>query len=272
MSQNPTSFSPAKPRRKRLRDVLILCGLLMVPTAVLAYADLLPDSLDLLGIDLSESPDLPHVARQIAIGAPLKIVAFGSSSTEGIGASSPANSYPSRLQVDLRKKLRGMDVSVINRGIGGEHVDDMLKRLDRDVIAAEPQLVIWQTGSNDPLRGVSLDHFRDATAAAIRRIREAGIDVVLMEPQWCPKLDSTPGSSRFRDAVRSIGAELDVPVIRRADLMHGWVREGKLTAKRLFASDGLHMADGGYALLAQAAADSILTDAGSVHTAEAVAE
>jgi hypothetical protein len=82
--------------------VLILCGLLMVPTAVLAYADLLPDSLDLLGIDLSESPDLPHVARQIAIGAPLKIVAFGSSSTEGIGASSPANSYPSRLQVDLR--------------------------------------------------------------------------------------------------------------------------------------------------------------------------
>ena len=272
MSQNPTSFSPAKPRRKRLRDVLILCGLLMVPTAVLAYADLLPDSLDLLGIDLSESPDLPHVARQIAIGAPLKIVAFGSSSTEGIGASSPANSYPSRLQVDLRKKLRGMDVSVINRGIGGEHVDDMLKRLDRDVIAAEPQLVIWQTGSNDPLRGVSIDHFRDDTVAAIRRIREAGIDVVLMEPQWCPKLEATPGASRFLEAVRSIGDELDVPVIRRADLMHGWVREGKLTTKQLFAADGLHMADRGYALLAEAAAQSILQDAGPVQTAEAVAE
>ncbi|MGU3284185.1 SGNH/GDSL hydrolase family protein [Methylobacterium mesophilicum] len=272
MSQNLTSVTPAKPRRKRWRDVLVLCGLLMVPTAVLAYADLLPDSLDMLGIDLSDSPDLPHVARQIAIGAPLKIVAFGSSSTEGIGASSPANAYPARLQVNLRKKLRGMDVAVINRGIGGEHVDDMLKRLDRDVIAAEPQLVIWQTGSNDPLRGVSIEHFHEATAVAIRRIREAGIDVVLMEPQWCPKLDSTPGSSRFRDAVRAIGTELDVTVIRRADLMHGWVREGKLTAKQLFASDGLHMADGGYALLAQAAAESILHDAGPVQTAEAVAE
>ena len=93
-----------------------------------------------------------------------------------------------------------------------------------------------------------------------------------MEPQWCPKLESTPGSSRFLDAVRSIGDELDVPVIRRADLMHGWVREGKLTAKQLFASDGLHMADGGYALLAQAAADSILHDVGPVQTATAVAE
>ncbi|MCJ2070430.1 GDSL-type esterase/lipase family protein [Methylobacterium sp. J-030] len=255
-----------------LRRLGVLCGLLVLPTAVLAYADLLPGSLDLLGIDLRESPDLPHVARQIAIGAPLKIVAFGSSSTEGIGASSPANAYPARLQADLRKTLRGIDVAVINRGIGGEHVDDMLARLDRDVIKAEPQLVIWQTGSNDPLRGVPVAHFREVTLAAIRRIREAGIDVVLMEPQWCPKLESTPGASRFLDAVRGIGEELDVPVIRRADLMHGWVQQGRLTTKQLFASDGLHMADGGYALLAEAAARSILEDAGSVQTPEAVAE
>lgn len=272
MSQSLNSVVPAQPVGKLLRRLGMLCGLLVLPTAVLAYADLIPDSLDLLALDLRESPDLPHVARQIAIGAPLKIVAFGSSSTEGIGASSPANAYPARLQVDLRKKLRGMEVAVINRGIGGEHVDDMLARLERDVIAAEPQLVIWQTGSNDPLRGVSIDHFREATVAAIRRIREAGIDVVLMEPQWCPKLEATPGSSRFREAVRNIGDELDVPVIRRADLMHGWVREGKLTTKQLFAADGLHMADRGYALLAEAAAQSILDDAGPVQTAEAVAE
>ncbi|MDP4022115.1 GDSL-type esterase/lipase family protein [Methylobacterium sp. NEAU 140] len=258
--------------RALLRRAALAAGLLLLPTAVLAYADLLPDSLDLLGIDLHETPDLPHVARQIAIGAPLRIVAFGSSSTEGIGASSPANAYPARLQADLRGRLRGLDVTVVNRGIGGEHVDDMLARLDRDVIRAEPQLVIWQTGSNDPLRGVSLAHFREATLAAVRRIQEAGIDVVLMEPQWCPTLEATPGSHRFRDAVREIGAELDVPVIRRADLMQDWVRDGKVTRKQLFAADGLHMADGGYALLAKAAAESILRDAGPVQVAEAVAE
>ncbi len=238
----------------------------------MAYADLLPETLDLLGIEMRETPDLPHVARQISIGAPLRIVAFGSSSTEGIGASTPANAYPARLQADLKARLGGLDVTVINRGIGGEHVDDMLLRVERDVIAAEPQLVIWQTGSNDPLRGVSIEHFREATVGAVRRMREAGIDVVLMEPQWCPTLEATPGSARFRDAVRAIGAELDLPVIRRADLMHGWVRDGKLTRRQLFAPDGLHMADGGYELLAKAAADSILHDAGPVQVAEAVAE
>ncbi len=67
--------------------------------------------------------------------APLRIVAFGSSSTEGIGASSPTKAYPARLQPTCAPKLHGIDVTVVNRGIGGEHVDDMLKRLDRDVIA-----------------------------------------------------------------------------------------------------------------------------------------
>jgi len=254
------------------RRAALATGLLIIPTAVLAYADLLPETLDLLGVDMSETPDLPHVARQIAIGAPLRIVAFGSSSTEGIGASSPTKAYPARLQADLRTKLHGVEVTVINRGIGGEHVDDMLKRLDRDVIGAEPQLVIWQTGSNDPLRGVTIEHFREATLDAVKRIRDAGIDIVLMEPQWCPKLEATPGSDRFRNAVREIGAELDVPVIRRADLMHGWVRDGRLTTMQLFAPDGLHMADRGYALLAEAAAESILRDAGPVHVNEPVAE
>ena len=263
---------PVSPLRALLRRAALAAGLLLLPTAVLAYADLLPESLDILGIEMRETPDLPHVARQIAIGAPLRIVAFGSSSTEGVGASTPAHAYPARLQADLRARLHGIDVTVVNRGIGGEHVDDMLARLDRDVIGAEPQLVIWQTGSNDPLRGVTIEHFRDVTLDAVRRIREAGIDVVLMEPQWCPKLEATPGSQRFRDAVREIGDELDVPVIRRSDLMHGWVRDGKLTAKQLFAPDGLHMADGGYDLLAKAAAESIVEDAGPIQVAQAVAE
>lgn len=271
-----STLHPARSARvlanRWLRRAALAAGLLVVPTAVLAYADLLPESLDLLGIELTETPDLPHVARQISIGAPLRIVAFGSSSTEGIGASSPANAYPARLQADLRTRLHGIDVTVINRGIGGEAVDDMLARLDRDVIRPKPQLVIWQTGSNDPLRGVSLAHFRTATLDAVRRIRDAGIDVVLMEPQWCPKLEATPGANGFRDAVREIGRELDVPVIRRADLMRGWIRDGKLTTKQLFASDGLHMADRGYALLASAAAESILHDAGPVQVTEAVAE
>ena len=263
-----------KPLRGLARGALVAATLLALPTAVLAYADLLPDSFDLSALGLgTPTAELPHVARQIAAGEPLRIVAFGSSSTEGIGASSAAAAYPARLEVALKGALPHLagGVTVLNRGIGGEHTDDMLRRLDRDVLQAKPQLVIWQTGSNDALRGVSLEHFREATIATVRQMQDAEIDVVLMEPQWCPKFDATPGAYRFRDAVREIGDELGVPVIRRSELMRDWVANAKLTKKQLFAADGLHMADGGYALLARAAADEILRDAGSLKLAEAQA-
>ena len=253
-----------KPARSLLRGASLLLGLLVLPSAVLAYADLLPDSLDIgtLWSDASRT-ELPHVAHQLTHGEALRIVAFGSSSTEGIGASTPAAAYPPRLEAALKRALPQFagQVTVLNRGIGGENVDDMLRRLDRDVIDAKPHLVIWQTGSNDPLRGVPLDHFRTETTAAIQRMQEAGIDVILMEPQWCPKLDATPGAYRFRDVVREIGDALDVPVIRRSELMQEWIAEARLTRKELFSADGLHMADAGYALLARAAADEILRDA-----------
>ncbi|HJE23295.1 MAG TPA: SGNH/GDSL hydrolase family protein [Methylorubrum populi] len=245
----------------------LILGLSLTSTAVLAYADLLPRSLDIdfdLGLFEDAAPaGLPHVAQKIALGGPLRIVAFGSSSTEGIGASAPAASYPARLEAGLRHALPRLAgrITVANRGIGGEAVDEMLARLDRDVIAPGPDLVIWQTGSNDALRGISLDHFREATEAALERIRAAGIDVVLMEPQWCPTLDATPGAERFRDAVRSLGADLGVAVIRRSDLMRDWIGQGRLTRTELFASDGLHMADGGYALLAEAAQETVLDGA-----------
>ena len=209
------------------------------------------------------SPSLAHVAQRLAHGASITIVAFGSSSTEGVGASSPAHTYPARLQADLAALMpAGEPVTVVNRGIGGEDADDMLARLQRDVIAAKPDLVIWQTGTNDPLRKLPLDRFETETRDGIARMRAAGIDVVLMEPQDCRMMRAVPGSLAYRDSVRKIGAELAVPVVRRYDLIHRWLAEGRVTEAQLMAPDGLHMADEGYERLAAEVARELLAAAG----------
>lgn len=206
---------------------------------------------------------LPHVAQRLAQDAPITIIAFGSSSTEGVGASSPAHAYPARLQADLAALVpTGERVTVVNRGIGGEDADDMLARLQRDVIAAKPDLVIWQTGTNDPLRKLPLDRFVSLTRDGIARMRAAGIDVVLMEPQDCRMMRATPGAFTYLDAVRKIGAELAVPVVRRYDLIHRWLAEGRVTEAQLMAPDGLHMADEGYERLAAEVAREVLAEAG----------
>ena len=191
--------------------------------------------------------------------APLRIVAFGSSSTQGVGASSPAWTYPAQLQDVLARLLpHGRHVQVINRGIGGEDADDMAKRLQNDVIARHPDVVIFQTGSNDPLRHVPLDRFERETRDGIAAMRKAGIEVILMEPQWCPRLDTMASANSYRDSIRKIGLETHVEVVRRSDLMHAWLRQGLLTQHQMLSSDGLHMTDGGYALLARSVAPEVL--------------
>src|ERR1700761_2335745 len=160
--------------------------------------------------------ELPPLAQRPNKDAPITIVAFGSPSPQGGGASTPAHAYPAQLELDLDKLVpKDERVTVVNRGIGGEDADDMLARLDRDVIAAKPDLVIWQTGTNDPLRKLPLDRFEAETREGISRMHAAGIDVVLMEPQDCRMMRATPGSMAYLEAVRKIGAEMGVPVVRR---------------------------------------------------------
>ena len=90
---------------------------------------------------------LPNTARAVREGRKLVIVAIGSSSTQGIGASDPAYAYPAVLADELRRRWPHLPVTVINKGIGGETVSAVLARFERDVLSHRPQLVIWQTGS-----------------------------------------------------------------------------------------------------------------------------
>src|SRR2546423_1793275 len=96
----------------------------------------------------AEATSLEHTPirfrERIAQGLPIKIVAIGSSSTFGSGASSPAASYPSRLEAELKAQLPGLPITVLNKGIGGEEAAQMVARFDADVIDENPDLVLWQ--------------------------------------------------------------------------------------------------------------------------------
>ena len=93
--------------------------------------------------------DLPltRVAQRLGNGDPVKIIAIGSSSTAGTGASSRAFSYPSRLEAELRTRFPRTSITVINRGVAGEEAPQMLARFARDVIAENPT---WCYGKSAP--------------------------------------------------------------------------------------------------------------------------
>jgi acyl-CoA thioesterase I len=201
-------------------------------------------------------PNLKHSAAAIR-DRHLRIVAFGSSTTEGVGASKPENTYPARLEVELKVALPDVDVTVINRGQGGEEAEDFQRRLP-DAISDRPDLLIFQTGTNDAIRSVPLARFEELTREALRLFASAGIDVVLMDLQFSRAVTEAPGYMDYIDLLHRLGDEYHLPVIRRFDLMQEWLAKGLMTATEMVTEDDLHMGDKGYAELARAAARTIL--------------
>ena len=70
------------------------------------------------------------MANRIARRQPVTIVAIGSSSTAGVGASAPETTYPSRLEAELKARIPGAAIRVVNHGVSGDQVRDMLARFD----------------------------------------------------------------------------------------------------------------------------------------------
>src|SRR3954452_3392948 len=87
---------------------------------------------------------LNRVAFRVSGGLPVKVVAIGSSSTAGAGASSPSASYPSRLEGELGRQFPGHQVTVLNRGVNGDEAPGMVARFEKAVIEENPHLVLWQ--------------------------------------------------------------------------------------------------------------------------------
>jgi acyl-CoA thioesterase I len=201
---------------------------------------------------------LPRTSAALTQKHNLRIVAVGSSSTEGTGASNPSKTYPAQLDTILEQRLPGAAVEVINKGVGGETAAGTLARLDRDVLSLHPDLVIWQLGTNDALRNVDAKTFGTQAVEGIRRIREAGADLMLLEPQFLPKQVGNATYSAYVDAVRTLGAAHGLAVFRRSDVMKYWLESKQFTPATMLSADQLHMTDASYHCLAQLMADAIV--------------
>lgn len=186
----------------------------------------------------------------------LKILAIGSSSTEGIGASSPEHVYPARLAAELNRRT-DFATRVRNAGVGGEVAAGTLIRLEAALTSGWPELVIWQVGTNDALIGVDETKFRATLENGVVAARAAGIPLILVDPQYSPRLATPPRYERFVHIIDDVAERDHVPLFSRYSMMKAWARGNAAGVAPLMSSDGLHMNDVGYACLARGLARSI---------------
>jgi lysophospholipase L1-like esterase len=208
---------------------------------------------------------LPHVASKLASGGTVVIVAFGSSSTAGYGTTSPEFTYPNRLAAQLRRQYPSADITVVNRGKGGEDAPEMMKRLQAEVLDMKPDLVIWQVGTNAVLRNLDPGETAKLVEEGAARIQAAGADLVLVDPQYSPRVNEhTESASKMVRLLGKVAELRHIGIFPRFEVMREWHEQQALPIDSFVIADGLHMNDWGYACFAQLLGDDIVKSVGQI--------
>jgi acyl-CoA thioesterase I len=158
----------------------------------------------------------------------IQVLSVGSTSG-GLGA---AASYPVKLESALEQSLPDVVVDVESRGLSGETSQGAAERLRNMVAEIEPDLVVWQVGSNDALARVDIDAFAASLGDTLDWIKSHGIDVVLVDPQYAASLAGDGYYSDFVHAIQRVAAEKQVPLVMRYEAMR------YLASKAKGGSDG----------------------------------
>jgi acyl-CoA thioesterase I len=199
---------------------------------------------------------LPRVAAHAAASRDLTIVALGSSSTAGAGASAPEAAYPARLQERL-SSLLGRRVVVLNRGRNGDLIGNMLSRIATEVAPERADAIVWQVGTNAVLTDLEPSAVGSLLLKGARDLTAAGADLIVMDPQYAPKVLVHRQAEELVGRIGTLAAEAGAGLFRRFELMRFW-HDRHLGFEQFLSPDQLHMNDWSYDCLANALASAIV--------------
>jgi acyl-CoA thioesterase I len=182
-----------------------------------------------------------RLRAKLARGEAITVVAVGSSSTEGSDLPDRTRAYPGPLKQRLGEGLGVARVHVVKSGRGSEKAADTVRRFDADVIAHEPDLVVWQVGANDIINQLDNDTVRAGVRDGLTRLTSAGAAVVLMNSQAAPRLNSSPALEPIHKVLEEEALAQKALVWSRFDLMTSILNNGQVKLRDLVRSDDVHM-------------------------------
>lgn len=200
---------------------------------------------------------LRSMRRALRESRPIKVLAIGSSSTVGVGASSPMASYTVRLEHDLEGFLKGFDIDLIPRGMSGEVAEGTASRIKTEVAENKPDLVVWQVGTNDGVSRIGEEHFTNCLHTTLDWLAKNGVDVILINPQYVDRLASDDHYTQIVKIIDDVAREKRVLVVDRYKAMADLARQNGNNT--YLASDRFHLNDLGYRCMAEYSARAIVS-------------
>jgi len=205
--------------------------------------------------EIAAPAPLPAMISKLESGKSLRILAIGSSSTWGVGATSRQKNYPSQLETMLEQSMKDVNIEIVNRGVSGETTETTADRLRTEAVLIKPDLVLWQLGTNDAVQHVDVETFDHTVRKTIKALRRKHIDVVLVGLQYTPTYSRDEHYIAIREALNRIATDLNVLYVKRYAAME-FIARTKANMKVL-SDDGFHLNDLGYQCMAEHIAQAV---------------
>jgi isoamyl acetate esterase len=192
-----------------------------------------------------------------------RIVFLGDSITAG-GAG--PRGYVTLIKNALLEKQKDLGIQIVGAGVSGNKVPDLQRRLDRDVLARKPSLVViyigindvWH-GENDPAKGTSREKFEAGLKDVIGKIQAAGARVLLCTPSVIGekkdrgnKLDAK--LDEYSALSRKVAGEMKVPLcdLRKSFQDYLEAHNPQNQESGILTTDRVHLNDAGNRFVAEA--------------------
>jgi hypothetical protein len=200
-------------------------------------------------------PLLKKTPKALAGGRQAVIVVLGGASSLGGAAGRLELAWPARFGATLTERFPSARVKVVNLAVARQTAKRATERLNREVLPLKPNLVVWETGTMEAVRGLDVDEFRDTVQFGIDKLRDSGAELVLMNMQFSRDTEAVIHFQPYLTALRELADVNDVPRFRRYGMMRHWAENGildlraedgekrRLVAVRLYACLGRAMAD-----------------------------
>ena len=180
----------------------------------------------------------------------IRIIAFGSSNTELHWHSLGHFNWFSWLTASFREWI-GRHVTTINQGINGETVEDLLKRIDRDVLSYKPDITFITIGGNDANAGMALDDYRASLGKIIDKLDDINC-LSILQTYYCPVYEQMSETFQkfpeYMEIKRMISSQRKIPLIDQYKYFSALYQNEKDTYSELML-DGLHVNPIGNAIM-----------------------
>ena len=170
--------------------------------------------------------------RPLPRAAPVDILAVGSATTvgsvtaAGLHSAAQGGAFPWHMVRALHAATTVGRLPPDGAGGRGMTAEDMLPLIEAALKQQHYPLVLWQTGTVEAVRGLQPDGMLDVLHTGAERVRDAGGDLVLIDPQFSRFLRANTDLDPYENVMQQVATMPGVVLFHRFDLMRTWANDG----------------------------------------------